>query len=54
MFMGPLGNTDAIRAAWSEWSDMNWLRSILVLANLVFDFAALARVLRRERHELYV
>lgn len=39
-------NLNSIRAAWSEWSSMNWLRSSLVLTNLTFDFAAFTYLLK--------
>ncbi len=42
MFGSPISaNSDAIKAAWSGWSSMNWLRSGLNAVNLIFDFAAL-------------
>lgn len=39
-------NLDAIKTAWSQWSAMNWLRSGLCVANLIFDFAALILLLK--------
>lgn len=47
MFINPMdGNTDAIRAAWSQWSTMNWPRSAIIAVGLIFDFAALNRLIR--------
>ncbi|HYJ90806.1 MAG TPA: DUF1772 domain-containing protein [Pyrinomonadaceae bacterium] len=48
MFVNPVaGNVDAIRSAWSQWSTMNWPRSVVVAIGLVFDFAALTRFVGR-------
>jgi hypothetical protein len=50
MFGNPIeGNTDAIRAAWAEWSMMNWPRSAIVAIGLIFDFAALLRFAGRAK-----
>ena len=46
MFVAPIdSNIDALKAAWSEWTNVNWLRSLLEVLNLAFDFAALALIL---------
>jgi hypothetical protein len=37
-------NVDVLRAAWSEWSSMNWVRSAISAVGLIFDFAALSLV----------
>lgn len=47
MFSSPINtnvdinNVDAIRAAWNQWTSMNWFRSGVEVINIVFDFAAL-------------
>ena len=47
MFVNSLvGSTEVLRNAWSQWSFMNWPRSALILVGLVFDFAALNRLIR--------
>jgi hypothetical protein len=48
MFIQPITNVEAIKTAWSEWSSMNWVRSGLVLINLVFDFIALTLLLKTD------
>ena len=40
-----LTDVDAIRKAWTGWRTMNWLRSFIIFAGLVFSFLAL--------HEIY-
>ncbi|HKC35619.1 MAG TPA: DUF1772 domain-containing protein [Chitinophagaceae bacterium] len=40
-----LTDVDAIRKAWTGWNSMNWLRSFIIFAGLVFSFLAL--------HEIY-
>jgi len=53
MFVAPIdSNIDALQAAWSEWTNMNWLRSLLEVLNLAFDFAALSLILEVSRPEL--
>jgi hypothetical protein len=45
IFSGPVeGHTDVIRTAWSEWSTMNWPRSVGVAINLFLDYAALIKL----------
>lgn len=41
----PLTDVDAIQKAWKGWTSMNWLRSFIIFAGLVFSFLAL--------HEIY-
>ena len=36
-----INNVDVIKAAWSQWSSMNWVRSGIEVVNIGFDFAAL-------------
>lgn len=38
-----LTDVEALRKAWSEWSFMNWIRSLTGLIGLVFSFLALHR-----------
>jgi len=46
LFAAPLDpNADVLRAAWSEWSAMNWVRSAIGALGLIFDFAALSLVI---------
>ena len=48
MFENPInGNTEAIRAAWKGWTQMNWARSLIVAVGLFLDFAALLRFVGR-------
>ena len=45
LFVAPIGaNLDIVRSAWSQWSNVNWIRSALIGLNLIFDFAALMKV----------
>lgn len=48
MFVSPITDVDAVRAAWSQWSSMNWVRSSLILVDLGFAFATLISLVRRE------
>jgi len=43
-------NLDAIKAAWGQWSFMNWLRSLICAVTLVFDFLALNLVAGKAEH----
>lgn len=43
MFINQLTDVEAVRAAWSEWKTMNWVRSLDVLAGVVCSFMALHR-----------
>lgn len=53
MFVAPIdANIDVLKAAWSEWTNMNWLRSVLEVLNLAFDFAALSFILDVPRPNL--
>lgn len=46
MFIDPIdGNLDAIRSAYAQWETVNWIRSAVVAAGLIFNFAALSRLL---------
>lgn len=40
----PLSDIETIRNAWMGWSTMNWLRSLIILAGLVFSFLALHKI----------
>lgn len=39
-----LTDIDILRKAWSEWSRMNWIRSLLGVMGLVFSFLALHKI----------
>lgn len=39
-----LTDVDTLRKTWSEWSTMNWLRSLMLLTGLVFSFMALDKI----------
>jgi hypothetical protein len=46
MFIDPIeGNVAAIRSAFAQWATVNWIRSAVVAAGLLFDFAALTQFL---------
>jgi len=50
MFVSPIdGNIDAIKSAWSSWSAMNWVRSGLILVNVITNFTALSLVIKNEK-----
>ena len=40
----PMADDATLRAAWSGWSSMNWIRSGVVLANVILDHIILFRV----------
>lgn len=45
MFNAPLDQSiEALEAAWSGWSAMNWVRSAIIAGQVVFDFLALMLV----------
>ena len=45
MFVAPLtSDTDALRAAWSGWTTMNWPRSGILVVQIIVDYLALLRV----------
>ncbi len=39
-----LTNIDLLKKVWSEWSAMNWLRSVLLLIGIFFSFLSLYRL----------
>jgi len=39
-----LTDTALLKKVWSEWSKMNWVRTLIVLAGLCCSFAALRKV----------
>lgn len=48
MFIAPLGpDTDALKATWKEWSTMNWVRSGIIAAQVIFDYLALMLVAKQ-------
>jgi|SRR4051812_12197735 hypothetical protein len=40
----PMADDATLRAAWTGWSSMNWVRSGLVLANVILDHIVLFRI----------
>ena len=45
MFVAPLtSDTEALRAAWSGWSTMNWPRSAILVVQVIANYLALMRV----------
>lgn len=46
MFVAPI-NEEAIRAAWEQWSAMNWVRSLLCLINTVLSFVLLLSAVKK-------
>jgi hypothetical protein len=44
LFEGSLNNVDILKKAWTEWSTMNWFRSLLPLAGLVCTFLAMRKI----------
>lgn len=41
---GSLTDIDTLKKAWMGWSTMNWLRSFVIFAGLVFSFLALHKI----------
>jgi hypothetical protein len=39
-----LTDVDTLRKAWAGWNSMNWLRSFILLAGLVFSFLSLHKI----------
>ena len=48
MFVNPIENVDAIRTALSGWRSMNWIRSGMIVVNVVLDYLALMRIVNSE------
>ncbi|MCZ2459365.1 MAG: DUF1772 domain-containing protein [Chitinophagales bacterium] len=44
MFKEPLTDIDTVRKAWTGWNSMNWLRSFILFAGLLFSFMALHKI----------
>jgi len=44
LFKAQITDIDAIRKAWTGWNSMNWLRSFIVFAGLIFSFMALHKI----------
>jgi hypothetical protein len=40
----PMADDATLRGAWSGWSTMNWVRSGVVLANVILDHIILFRI----------
>jgi anthrone oxygenase-like protein len=50
LFIDPIeGNLDSIRAAYSQWATVNWVRSAIVVLGLILNFAALDRLIGLRR-----
>lgn len=47
----PLTMTDILRKAWSGWNTMNWLRSLMLFAGLIFSFLALNKIYSKSNEE---
>ena len=41
---GSLTDIDTLKNAWTGWNTMNWLRSLMIFAGLVFSFLALHKI----------
>ena len=39
-----LTDVDTLKRTWSEWSAMNWIRSLVMLAGLLFSFLSLHKI----------
>jgi len=51
LFKSPIAtNLDAIKTAWEQWTTMNWVRSLICAAGLVFDFLAFNLVTGKAVH----
>lgn len=44
MFKAQLTDIGIIKQAWTGWNTMNWLRSAILLAGLIFSFLALHKI----------
>jgi hypothetical protein len=44
MMKTPLTEVDTIKKAWSEWNEMNWVRSLICFIGLVFSCFSLHKV----------
>jgi hypothetical protein len=40
-----LTDVETLKKAWSEWNDVNWIRSLIVLTGLIFSFISLHKIL---------
>jgi Domain of unknown function (DUF1772) len=39
----PIPDIQSVKNAWTDWNTMNWLRSLILFAGLVFSFLALRK-----------
>jgi hypothetical protein len=39
-----LTDTDLLRKTWSQWNSMNWVRTLILMAGLIFSFLSLHRI----------
>ena len=44
MFSNPIPDVETLKRVSSQWSSMNWLRSLILLVGLVFSFLAVDRI----------
>jgi Domain of unknown function (DUF1772) len=44
IMFGTSTDMDAVRKAWTQWSAMNWLRSLVILTGVIFSFVALHKL----------
>jgi uncharacterized membrane protein len=45
LFRNPqLADADVLKKAWSQWSSMNWVRTLIQLAGVIFSFLSLHRI----------
>ncbi len=44
----PLTDVDAIQKAWKGWNSMNWPRSFIILAGIIFSFLALYTIYHKQ------
>lgn len=44
MFQTPITEIEKIKQAWSEWNTMNWVRSLVCLAGLIFSYLSLNKI----------
>lgn len=39
-----LNDADLLKKVWEEWTSMNWVRSLVILAGIVFSFLSLHKI----------
>lgn len=48
MFVNPIDNIEIIKSAWSDWTSMNWVRSGIIVLNIIFNFTALTLLIENK------